>query len=457
MAPMRRKGFSAKQSRRMSRNMESSQIGTHYARHASRPARASSRGYSTRVQRTSIAKRVAVIALIIAALAAIAFFVGSTVFFGAASSRLSLGSDEVRAQLVASEEGEPYFALLAADLDGSDDGEGFSADALVVARVDAGAHALTLASLPSNAQASLSDGEVHPLSDAVKVGGDAELISTVASLLDIDIAHYARTDEAGIVELVTALGGVSITLSEEVDDPRAGIHYLPAGSQTLDGEQAITLLSATNFTLGAETQSANQCAFLAAAAEQLLSANGPALLTLLDELAGDVKCDVDANGVISLASPLSGIQASSVVTCRVPGYVSGVGEDSTFSVSSSAWEDMLAVIEGGSDPTDDSAKIDAVDPGSFEITVRNGSGVTGAAAEITDLLAADGFNVVETGNADSYVYTETLVVYADDANEARAEAVVSALGVGRAIPSSGFYTFETDILVVIGSDFTPLV
>ena len=53
------------------------------------------------------------------------------------------------------------------------------------------------------------------------------------------------------------------------------------------------------------------------------------------------------------------------------------------------------------------------------------------------------------------MYTETLVVYQDDDFADEAEAVVSALGFGRAIPSAGFYTFETDILVVLGTDFAP--
>ena len=230
MSPTKRKGFSAKQSRRMSRKMESSQIGTHHARHAASSASRRAREYDRGAARASAAKRVGVAIVLIIALAALAFFVGSTVFFGTTSSRLSLGSSDVSSKLVAAQKDEPYYALFAADLDGADDGSaGFSADVIIVAHVDEGAGSLALLSVPSNTQASLSDGEAHPLSEALAVGGDAELLAAVSSGLDVDLAHYARLDAAGSVSLADALGGVSLTLSEEVDDPRAGIHYSPAG------------------------------------------------------------------------------------------------------------------------------------------------------------------------------------------------------------------------------------
>ena len=175
----------------------------------------------------------------------------------------------------------------------------------------------------------------------------------------------------------------------------------------------------------------------------------------LDAVAGHVKCDIDANGAIALASPLSGLSADSVHVGHVPGYETADGDDAYFTISSSAWEDMLAVIEQGGDPSAADPSVSTVNPGSFTITVRNGSGVTGGASELADTLTAAGFNVAETGNANSYVYTETLVVYDDDDFEDEAEAVVAALGFGRAIPAAGFYTFDTDILVMLGKDFAP--
>ena len=117
---------------------------------------------------------------------------------------------------------------------------------------------------------------------------------------------------------------------------------------------------------------------------------------------------------------------------------------------------MLAAIEAGEDPTPAESEGPTVDPASFTVTVRNGSGITGGAQQMSDALAEGGFNVTETGNADQYVYNETLVVYQDDAYKEAAESVVKYLGTGRAVPSNGFYAFETDVLVMLGKDWQPL-
>ena len=97
-----------------------------------------------------------------------------------------------------------------------------------------------------------------------------------------------------------------------------------------------------------------------------------------------------------------------------------------------------------------------VDPASFTITVRNGAGITGAASQMADQLRAGGFNVADIGNTDSPVYDETLVIYKDPAFEQAAQSVASALTSGRVVNGGDYYTFDTDVLVVLGADWKPL-
>ena len=73
-----------------------------------------------------------------------------------------------------------------------------------------------------------------------------------------------------------------------------------------------------------------------------------------------------------------------------------------------------------------------------------------------EILAADGFNVAGTGNADSSEFPETLVVYDGEEHKEQAEEVVRALGTGRAIVGAGYYEYETDVLVIIGRDWKPV-
>ena len=97
-----------------------------------------------------------------------------------------------------------------------------------------------------------------------------------------------------------------------------------------------------------------------------------------------------------------------------------------------------------------------VDRSSFEITVKNGGGITGGATQVSNILTEAGFTVAEVGNAEAYVYTETLVVYLDSQYLPAAQDVLKTLGIGRVIDGTNFYLFDTEILVMVGSDWKPL-
>ncbi len=86
------------------------------------------------------------------------------------------------------------------------------------------------------------------------------------------------------------------------------------------------------------------------------------------------------------------------------------------------------------------------------VTVRNGAGIEGVASDAAAALTGSGFAVGEVGNADQFVYDETLVVYSGEDSSA-ADLVVSKLDRGRVVQSRGMYSFSTDVLVVVGKDW----
>ena len=68
--------------------------------------------------------------------------------------------------------------------------------------------------------------------------------------------------------------------------------------------------------------------------------------------------------------------------------------------------------------------------------------------------AAAGYDVKSVGNVDDgTVYPETLVIYKDEAFEIAAKAIVSDLSAGRVVNGGDFYTFDTNVLVIIGTDW----
>ena len=79
------------------------------------------------------------------------------------------------------------------------------------------------------------------LNAAFLQGGPALLVRTVEALSGLRIDHYAQVDFDGFVEMVDALGGVEVCLSEPAKDEVSGVD-LPAGRQTVRGSQALAFV-----------------------------------------------------------------------------------------------------------------------------------------------------------------------------------------------------------------------
>lgn len=86
------------------------------------------------------------------------------------------------------------------------------------------------------------------------------------------------------------------------------------------------------------------------------------------------------------------------------------------------------------------------------LTVLNGSGLASNAQTATDELEKAGFVVAATTAADSTV-KETIVYYSTEDAQAGALAVVQTLGVGRIDFSDAYGYLDTEITVVLGSDY----
>lgn len=86
------------------------------------------------------------------------------------------------------------------------------------------------------------------------------------------------------------------------------------------------------------------------------------------------------------------------------------------------------------------------------VAVRNGNGITGAGSQAAERVQSLGYKV-ESGNADSFDYPQTLVVYEQGGKADRAQEIVDALGVGKAMVNDGSYVINADFLVVLGADW----
>ncbi len=416
------------------------------------------RGFSQEVQHRSHLKRFGFIALALVLILGIGGAAAYFAYFASVDSKLASSDHGLEKVLTPVQEGAPYYALLCADLNDYDGRRGI--DAMLLARVDQSAKQVTLVALPGNVRVPYDNG-VQPLSALMDQEGEARVVSSLSTLLGVGISHLLYVDRTAFTSIVDDLGGVEITLEEAVDDPRAGSDYLPTGSQTLNGSQAATLLMAYNYKEGLTTMLINQRRFAVALAGKFFASQGGySLAASLDALAKHVTTDWNARQLRANADALKGLSSENIYTAQLSGYdttLSGSDETRVFVPSASDITSLMAAVDAGGDPSyRDQKEAVEVDKDSFEITVRNGSGMTGGASQLAAILTDAGFTVAETGNADSYVYTETLVIYLDPAYKTACEAVVQALDTGRVVNGLNGYVFDTEVLVVLGSDWKPL-
>ena len=87
------------------------------------------------------------------------------------------------------------------------------------------------------------------------------------------------------------------------------------------------------------------------------------------------------------------------------------------------------------------------------VTIKNGNGVNGVAAEALERIAPLGYTA-DASNANSFNYEETVVVFDTADQRVYAEELIDALGCGRAVQNSGGeYMYDGDFLILIGSDW----
>ena len=419
------------------------------------------RNFGQEIQRKSSMKRAGFILVALLLIAGIGAAAAHFAFFASVDARLAAGSDDgLSASLTAQEQGQPFYTLLAADL--NDINGNNNIDAMLLARFDQSTKQITLVAIPGNLKVATGDSQVS-LSSVLASAGASSAVNAVSSLTGVKISHYLHIDKAGFVKIVDDLGGVSVSVKEVVDDPQAGSIYLSVGEQTLDGASAAVYLAAANYKKGVETQMACQLEFAQAFATRFFADDGGFVLDgKLDDLASHLVTDMSARELQYFLDELQGTNGSAIYVAQIEGSEqSSTAHGYTaklFYPTASSVANLMAKVDEGSDPSvlTQQSQASSVDKESFEITVRNGSGMTGGATSLAQILTDAGFTVAETGNADSYVYTETLVIYLDPAYKEACEAVVQALGTGRVVNGINGYTFDTEVLVVLGSDWKPL-
>lgn len=399
-------------------------------------------------------------------------------------------TDALREALSSNDSPTDPFYMLLLGIDGSLErgGDGYSddrCDTIILTRVDPKNKKVTLVSLPRDLQITNMGGTTsnpkgygtqklnaaHSLSN----DGPALVVETVSQIAGVPISHYVEVNFDGFVEAVNAVGGVEVDVARAINDSHTGVP-VEAGHQLVNGEQALSLCRSRHtyddVGDGDALRTANQRQVLSALASKVLKSDIGTIINTINTVVQYVKTDMDTQTIIGIAKSIQDINSDNIYTASMPKtskYIDGVWYDFVYE---SEWKTMMERINQGLSPTekdviDESTGIvlakgensssgtsaDKPSHSTASIAIRNGSGKSGISSSALSKLKEFGYNNIEAGNADSFDYSNTLIIYKNETYKTDCEAIKSKLGCGTVQQNDGSYIMTSDILVIVGADY----
>src|SRR3954453_2271000 len=318
---------------------------------------------------------------------------------------------------------------------------------------------------------------------AYTIGGPGCTIATVEHLTHLRVDHFVEVNFLGFQRMVDALGGVKVCLTHGIDDP---VRINPAtghtigsnlvvgpGTHTFHGKSALGFVRA-RYAVGDGSDLGrikNQQVFISAVIRKATSNgllfNPIKLYRFLDAATKSIRTDrgFGLPQLKKFAGRLHGLKPGKVALLTVPlsnpdGHVliGGVEASVVFwdkQRANTLWHALR--VDGplpGTAPkprpsSSTSAAPLVVAPSAIRVRVLNGTGQQGLAHKVAQELAARGFVVVGTGDADSTGYTTTVVRYGPDRNQSSQTLAASVTGATRQLNGALSGTIE----LIVGTNY----
>jgi LCP family protein required for cell wall assembly len=250
---------------------------------------------------------------------------------GASASPLPTGSLNILVLGSDSRSGKENKAL------GGGDSSGARSDTAMVVHIDEGRQKATVVSIPrdtlvtrpscpltSGGSTAVTYGAMF--NSAYSVGGAVCAVKTVESITDVRMDHYVEIDFSGFARLVDALGGVTVTIDQDIDDDDSHLH-IKAGTRRLDGAEALAL-ARTRHGIGDGSDLGRiglQQKLVTALLEQISTTSlftDPAkLYTVAEAVTSSLTTDTGLDSLselVDLGRSLKGLSAADVKTVMMP-------------------------------------------------------------------------------------------------------------------------------------------
>lgn len=157
------------------------------------------------------------------------------------------GKSKLREEAVDPKIDNVTILIMGIDTSEARDNEDFAlTDALMLATLNKDEKSIKLLSIPRDSYVYIPEvGYETKINHAHAYGGPQATIETVENLLDIPVDYYVRLNFESFIDVVEALGGITVDVpyefKEQDSKDRPNQIHLHPGRQTLNGEEALAL------------------------------------------------------------------------------------------------------------------------------------------------------------------------------------------------------------------------
>lgn len=289
--------------------------------------------------------------------------------------------------------------------------------------------------------------------------GAETLARQVGEVLGIDIQYWVHVNWGSLVQIVDNLGGITVTLDEDINDVSYTGAMIQAGVPvTLNGDAASGLARARHGTVGGDfTRGNTQQKIVIAIVQKVLETQlgwGQAV-NLLNILGDNLRTNLAAENFKSGFVMISGFNINNIRQVPLMDYNNNIYYLSTANINDISfvvpalgegnYDDVQAYIKQmlNSDPT--------VREGAT-IAVLNATDAYGVAGTERNRLVEKGYNVINVGDAEAETCQERYCLFvANDTKPATKAALEQAYGATAQAVHDGLPWTNADIVVVIGA------
>ena len=180
-------------------------------------------------------------------------------------------------------------------------GEGRS-DAIMIVTLDKNRGKVKLTSIMRDSYVAIDGHGMDKINHAYAFGGPELAIKTLNQNFGLNITDFASVDFDSMPKIIDQLGGVEITLTQEEVNTGSISGVTVAGSQTLNGEQALAYSRIRYATGNDYTRTERQRTVLMALASKVVKQPITSYPQLLSQLASYTTTSLSADAIINLAT-----------------------------------------------------------------------------------------------------------------------------------------------------------